>query len=151
MGNLELRRATLADVQVLAAMNQHLIQDERSRNPMSLAELEARMHGWLSGDWSAILIAQAGEVVGYALYQERRDSLFPEQIVIYLRQFFIARSHRRGGIGRAVMTAILADWFPPSARIELDVLEANPVGHTFWRSLGFAPYATTYQRPPAGR
>ena len=151
MGDLELRRADLADIPILAAMNRQLIADERSRNPMSLAQLDARMRGWLTGEWQAVLIVRSGEVVGYVLYQERRDAHFPDQAVVYLRQFFIARTWRRGGIGRAVVAALLAEWFPTDATVELDVLEANPAGHAFWRSLGFAPYATTYQRPPAAR
>lgn len=149
MAEIELRRATMADAPLLAAMNRQLIEDERSRNPMSPAELEARMRGWLADDWTAVLIARADEVAGYALYQERRDTYFPDQRTIYLRQLFVARDQRGHGVGRATIATLLREWFPADATVELDVLESNPAGQRFWRSVGFAPYATTYRHTPA--
>lgn len=151
MVEVELRRATLADAPLLAAMNRQLIADERSRNPMSPAELEARMRGWLADNWTAVLIAHAGAVAGYVLYQERRDNYFPDQRTIYLRQLFVTRDQRGHGIGRAAIAALLRGWFPPDATVELDVLESNPGGQQFWRSVGFAPYATTFHRLPDPR
>lgn len=145
---IELRRATLADAPLLATMNRQLIADERSRNPMSPAELEARMRGWLAADWTAVLIVRADMVVGYALYQERRDPYFPARRTVYLRQLFVGRDQRGRGVGRAAVATLLREWFPADATVELDVLATNPGGRRFWRSVGFAPYATTYRRPP---
>jgi hypothetical protein len=87
---MEYRWATIADAPLLAAMNGHLIQDEGHRNRMTVAELEARMAGWLRGEYQAVLFEEAGQPVGYALY--RRD---PEYV--YLRQFFVRREFRRCG------------------------------------------------------
>jgi ribosomal protein S18 acetylase RimI-like enzyme len=149
MVTIELRRATLDDAPLLATLNRQLIEDERSRNPMSDAELEARMRGWLAADWTAVLIVREEAVVGYALYQERHDPYFPARRTIYLRQLFVGRDQRGRGVGRAAIATLLREWFPADATVELDVLETNPAGQRFWRSVGFAPYATTYQRPPA--
>ena len=148
MVEVELRRATLADAPLLATMNRQLIEDERSRNPMSHAELAARMRGWLAGDWTAVLIVRADTVVGYALYQERRDPYFPARRTVYLRQLFVGREQRGRGIGRAALAILLREWFPADVTVEIDVLATNPAGQRFWRSVGFAPYATTYHRPP---
>jgi len=81
---LEHRAATAADLPILARMNQQLIEDERHRNPMNLAELETRMRSMLEGDYSATLFEWDSQIVAYALWREERDW-------VYLRQFFVAR------------------------------------------------------------
>ena len=51
---LSLRIALEADRPALAQMNKRLIDDEGSRNPMSLDQLRQRMAGWPrgeEGDW----------------------------------------------------------------------------------------------------
>lgn len=144
--DVQLRRAGLHDVPALAAMNRQLIEDEVSRNPMTLAELEARMRGWVEGAWTVLLILVAGEVAGYALYQERRDEYFPEHVEVYLRQFFIRRDRRGRGIGRAALERILAGWLPAGATVTVDVLATNPGGLAFWQRVGFAPYCTAMTR-----
>lgn len=50
-------------------MNKRLIEDEGSRNPMSVAQLAERMRGWRLGDWEARLFLADEQVVGYALFQ----------------------------------------------------------------------------------
>lgn len=77
--------ASLSDVPCLALMNQRLIQDEGSRNPMTLSHLEDRMRGWLEGDWKADLVMTEGKVVGYLLYCYRTDEYFPNLPEVYLR------------------------------------------------------------------
>jgi hypothetical protein len=44
------RLASVDDCRLLAEMNHQLIQDEGHRNKMTVAELERRMRGWLSGE-----------------------------------------------------------------------------------------------------
>ena len=153
MKPITFRHAELSDVPLLARMNKQLIQDEGSRNAMNLAELEQRMRGWLAGDgrpnpWRAILI-QVGElVVGYCLYQERRDEYEPEQGVFYVRQFFVAWAWRRQGVGRRAFERIVAVVIPDEARLELDVLSCNAAGQAFWVSLGFTSASVTMRRAP---
>ena len=45
--SLVVRPANEADLLLLAQMNKRLIEDEGSRNPMSLDQLADRMRGWL--------------------------------------------------------------------------------------------------------
>ncbi|MCL5998554.1 MAG: GNAT family N-acetyltransferase [Chloroflexi bacterium] len=96
-----LRSATPDDVALLARMNRQLIEDEGSRNPMSLDQLEARMRCWLGGGWSITIVLAGDEVAGYAVYQVRRDEYCPDQQLVYVRQFFIRRELRRQGIGKS--------------------------------------------------
>jgi len=145
---IALRQATTADAPLLARLNREMIEDEHNRNPMTLAELEARMRGWLEGDWVAVLILADGQEAGYCLYQARRDSYFPERPVVYVRHYMVARGFRRRGVGRAAFERIVAECFDPRATVELDVLAGNPRGRAFWDALGFQPYATTLKREP---
>lgn len=71
---LSIRAAVDSDLQILAQMNKRLIEDEGHRKPMSVSELEARMRGWLEGNWRADLFSQQSTqgdstIVGYAVYQ----------------------------------------------------------------------------------
>ena len=44
---MQIRKCTLEDVSLLTKMNKHLIEDEKSTNPMTMDELEERMKGFL--------------------------------------------------------------------------------------------------------
>jgi ribosomal protein S18 acetylase RimI-like enzyme len=140
---LQWRHATLADAALLAHLNRHLIEDEGHRNRMTVAELEARMRGWLGGEYHAIVFEQQHVSVAYALYRTEHDGL-------YLRQFFVDRQHRQQGIGRQAVHLLQTTIWPPSARVTLEVLVQNQRAQTFWQAVGFRDYATTmeYILPP---
>jgi [ribosomal protein S5]-alanine N-acetyltransferase len=146
--SLSCRSATAADVPLLARMNQQLIEDEGSRNPLSLAELEARMEGWIDGDWDAVIIEQNGEPVGYVLFQLRSDEYRPADTTADVRQFFIEREYRSRGIGRRAFGIVAETYFPDLSAVVLDVLETNPRARRFWETLGFEPYCTTMKFKP---
>ena len=128
-----------ADVAVLAAMNHRLIRDEGHRNPMSVAELEERMRGWLGGEYKAAIFEDERGPAGYALFKQDAEG-------VYLRQFFVEPERRRRGIGRAAMQWLLANAWNGAARVRLDVLVGNAVGIDFWRLLGFRDYCLTMER-----
>jgi ribosomal protein S18 acetylase RimI-like enzyme len=142
---LRLRRATPGDVAALAQMNRQLIMDEQSRNPMTLDQLTRRMRHWLTDDWHAVLLLVDHDIAGYALFQVRADEYQPSQSEVYLCQLFIKQPQRRKGWGRIGFEMLSRDFFPAGATIVCDVLETSPGAAKFWRSLGFLPYATTYQ------
>ena len=143
MTELVLRPATESDLPLLAAMNRRLIEDEGSRNPMTVVQLQSRMAVWLRGDWRVDLFVEGGEIVGYATHRSRPDEYFPERTQIYLRQFFIERDRRGRGIGRRAFGALLAERFAEGDEIVLDVVESNPGGRRFWESVGLRPRSTT--------
>ena len=134
---MDYQPATLADASTLAAMNWQLIRDEGHRNPMTIAELEARMIRWLGDDYEAVLFREANQPIGYALYRHE-----PEYI--YLRQFFIHPQCRRRGVGRMAI-----GWLRRNAwgqnRIRIEVLVGNVTGLAFWRSVGFRDYCLTLE------
>lgn len=141
--DLTCRRASASDVPLLARMNQQLIEDEASRNPMSLSEFESRMKNWLDGDWQVVLIEQGTKTVGYILFQFRSDEYQPSEDTVYVRQFFVGGEHRNHGLGRRAFDIVSRTHFRNVSSVVLDVLETNPRARRFWELLGFQPYCTT--------
>ena len=145
---LSIRAATEEDIRILAMMNKQLIEDEGHRNPMSVPELAQRMRGWLQGGWNADLFVQANTraddtIIGYALYQYRQDEFFPDQTVVYLRQFLIEREYRDTGLGRRALQELFKVRFQSPCTVVVDVLTTNERGLNFWQRAGFQPYQTT--------
>jgi GNAT superfamily N-acetyltransferase len=139
---MEFRDATGTDVPMLAAFNERLIEDEWDGG-MSRDRLEARFHRWLAdGDYRALLFTEAGETVAYALVSVDEESA-------YVRHFYVLDAHRDRGVGRRAVELLLREVVPPTARVTLDVLASNTVGHRFWRSVGFTDYAVRMERLPA--
>lgn len=152
--SVSIRNASDGDVPLLAQMNRRLIEDEGSRNPMPLRELERRMRGWLQSGWDADVFVESravpekhagteGIILGYAVYQHRTDEYNPHEPVIYLRQFFIDRPHRSKGLGTLALKTLFATRFPSRCTVVVDVLAANPRGLRFWERVGFHPHMTT--------
>lgn len=136
--SLRLRPAAPEDLPLLAALNQELIRDEGSRNPMDLPGLEHRMRVWLEADYDAILFEVDTEVVGYALFR-------PEWGGIHLRQFLVRTGRRRRGLGLEAMRLLRSRIWPAGARVTLEVLRTNPGGLAFWKAVGFREYAVTLE------
>jgi len=137
---MQYRFATIQDAPLLASLNHQLIRDEGHRNAMSAVELEQRMSQWLQGEYQAVLFEECDGVAGYALF--KRESAW-----IYLRQFFVRPERRRSGIGRAALTWLLANLWNDVPRIRIDVLTGNIAAIAFWKSLGFADYCLTMEKP----
>ena len=53
---------------------------------------------------------------------------------------YVAPDHRRSGIGRALLEAVIADLSPRVDQFHLGVVAGNPAGYDFYRRLGFAAY-----------
>lgn len=143
-----LRNATVHDAEVLAHMNKCLIEDEGSRNPMNVSQLRDRMIGFLNDSWRVDLFFNDDQVVGYALYQFRRDDYDSSLPVVYLRQFFVEREHRRKGYGQQALLLLRQQRFGRDATVEIDVLALNSRGEYFWTAVGFKPYCINMKLPP---
>ena len=135
------RPATLDDCLLLATLNHQLILDEGHRNQMTIAELDQRMRGWLSGEYRAVIYEDGGEVVAYTLYREQMHE-------IYLRQLFVVRHRRRLGIGRRVVEILRSQVWPKTKRLTVEVLASNKSGVEFWRAMGYADYSLTLEILP---
>lgn len=136
---LRIRQAGVDDVQLLAAFNERLIEDEGHENPLRGEQLVRRMRDWLTGKYQAALGFVDDTPALYALWRpEEYDG-------VYLRHFFVARDFRRRGLGRAAMEILHAQyWY--GQRLSLDALVRNQRGVAFWRSLGFQDYALALRK-----
>ncbi|THF72875.1 GNAT family N-acetyltransferase [Cohnella fermenti] len=144
--DLQLRCAAEADLDLLAEMNKHLIEDEGSTNPMSLAELKTRMLDWLRASWQIDLLVHGSEVVGYVLYFYKNNPYRPHRREAYVRQYFIRREWREKGFGLRGIELLKELRFKNVSAVEIDVLAANSRGRSFWQRAGFVPYAINMKR-----
>ncbi|HLX60418.1 MAG TPA: GNAT family N-acetyltransferase [Planctomycetota bacterium] len=135
------RRATHSDCAMLAELNHQLIRDEGHRNPMSVAELEARMRDFLSRDYTAVIFEDADVVVAYALYREFAGE-------IYLRQLFVIRARRREGIGKRAVEILRSEYWDKTKRWTVEVLTANEAAVKFWRAMGYRDYCLALEILP---
>jgi GNAT superfamily N-acetyltransferase len=132
--------ASDADLALLAEWNHQLIRDEGHRNPMTVAQLEERMKGWLHGEYRAVLFSNVSPV-GYALFRKEKG-------LVHLRQFFVRRDQRRAGIGRAAFSILREQVWPSDTRLTVDVLCQNQSAIAFWRSMGYRDYCLTLEIKP---
>jgi len=138
------RRATEADVPLLAEWNHQLVRDEGHRNQMTVPELAERMNGWLAGEYVAILFEGDLKPVAYALYLDEPDE-------VYLRHLFVVRERRRGGIGRKAVELLQPEIWPKTKRLTVEVLIRNEPAVAFWRSVGYQDYCLTLELLPNER
>ncbi len=129
IGVMTFEKAAAPDVEELAELNRQLIEDERHPNPMDRGQLAERMAGWLREGYTCYLARQSGTTVAYCLYRDDGDHY-------YLRQLFVARTHRRRGIARSLMDWMYANIWT-DRRVRLDVLAHNDEAAAFYRAYGF--------------
>ena len=145
---LVFRVATSDDAARIASWNQQLIADEGHDNTMSLDQLESRMMTWLAGEYRALVFeervapASSPEPVAYALI---RDT--PEWI--HLRQFFVARDHRRRGIGARAVALLRERVFETDKPVIVEAMTWNHAALSFWRAVGFADRYVGLESRPA--
>jgi predicted acetyltransferase len=137
------RVATAADAAMLGKLNRHLIEDEGHRNRMSVTQLETRMRAMLEDDYTSTMFELGRQVVAYALWREE-----PEWV--YLRQFFVARTFRRRGVGRQAIRVLVDEVWPPNRRVRVNVLVGNEPALEFWRAVGFMDYLITLEMERSG-
>lgn len=123
-----IKKCTMDDARKLAVLNKQLIDDEKSSNPMNIAQLEERMQGFLQTEYDAYFFVVDEETVGYALVKNNCTPL-------YLRQFMIDRKYRRQHYGTEAFRALLK--YLNVTNIGVEVLPWNVAGVRFWESCGF--------------
>ena len=139
---LAMRGHDATEYEELARMNKALIEDEKSRNPMSVDDLRARFARFVADEgWIVEVFTLEKRVVGFITYRYEPDPVAPDGRSVYLRQFYIARDQRRRGLGIAAVDLFKSARLHAGERVVLEVLESNPGGRAFWQRAGFVPYA----------
>lgn len=137
-----LKIASNADISLLAEMNQDLIIDEKSLNPMTYEELCLRMSELINSDWIAYILEVKQKVIGYVLFKNGNNPFDGSKTEVYIRQYFIRPEYRNQGYGRKGINLLREQIFRNESAIIIDVLESNPLGKSFWESIGFETYYT---------
>lgn len=126
---MEIVRAELRDADILAELNQELIEDEQHPNPIRIAQLTERMQGWLTTDYICYMAKEKGSIVAYCLYRD-------DESHYYMRQLYVDRAHRRKGIATRLL-----DWLYENVwmdkKVRLDVLVHNEDAVAFYQRYGF--------------
>ena len=125
---MQIKKCAIEDCYQLAEMNQRLIEDEKSHNPMTIEELQNRMKDFLDGEYSAYFFMEENDIIGYALVRHASTPL-------YLRQFFINREYRQKHHGKQAFQELMA--YLKVETIDIDVLPWNHTGISFWKNCGF--------------
>ncbi len=127
---MEIVRAELRDADILAELNQELIEDEQHPNPMCIAQLTERMRTWLTTDYICYMAKEKGSIVAYCLYRD-------DESHYYMRQLYVNRVHRRKGIATRLL-----DWLYENVwtdkKVRLDVLAHNEDAVAFYQRYGFS-------------
>ncbi len=128
--NVALERATRADVDRLAGLNQLLLEEERYDRVFAMDELRERMRGFLDPEsgYDAFFITHDRTVAGYALVNRETDP-------VYIRQFYIDPGYRRRGLGRQAVNKLLELY--GTTALDVEVMAWNTLGMRFWEALGF--------------
>lgn len=146
-----IRRAVPSDVDAIVAMlrafhGQHVAWDAArwtTRNPPYFA-----YEGWIAalaenrGDGVVFVAEIDGTVVGYLIAEMSKES--PEHWTpraLYLQDLYVGEAHRRSGIARSLMNALLA-WSKesqPAFQLRLMTAAANDAARKFFAGFGFRP------------
>lgn len=85
---------------------------------------------WTEPDREAFLIRADGALAGFVLLNDHSHAGLPVDHAV--AEFFVARKHRRGGVGRAAARAAIA---PRLGLWELAVARKNEGALAFWRGV----------------
>ena len=126
---MEFVKAELTDVDILAELNERLIEDEQHPNPMDIIQLTQRMRNWLATEYVCYVVKENGHIVAYCLYRDDGGHY-------YMRQLYVDRAHRRKGIATQLL-----DWLYENIwtdkKVRLDVLAHNEDAVAFYERYGF--------------
>jgi GNAT superfamily N-acetyltransferase len=150
MPQLSWRYATLSDHALLTRLNKELAEDEgHFRAALPLAWFGERMAEFLAegSPYSAVIFEHDGQPAAYALWRAE-DPGFEG---VYLRHFYVARDHRRSGLGRAAIAMWRGEALPPDTLVRIEALWGNQRGRAFWRAVGFCETYVGMETPAPAR
>lgn len=145
---MKIRQATLAEVPLLAALNDHVhalhvLAEPEVYRPTVHGELQAHFRKILADEKAQVLVVEVGErPVGYVVVREVRSAghtYHHPMAHMLVDELAVAPAFRRRGLGRALMNAVEA-----RARelrldtIVLDVRAHNQAAKAFYEALGYA-------------
>ena len=142
---LTIRPATAHDVDAIAAL---LTELNRAEGQGVVAEAHAIVQALFADERevnvNALVAVDAEKVIGTLLYYAGYDT-FSASIGFHLADMVITESHRRQGVGRALVRALgqraLAEG---TAWISLTALKHNTAAQAFYRTLGMTQVSVDF-------
>jgi GNAT superfamily N-acetyltransferase len=138
-----MRLAAVADLETLVAHRREMWRDMGQRDEAALANMAERFRPWVlkhmaAGDYRTWLVEHAGETVaGAAAWVRERHppvgSQHPQYV--YVLNVYTEPAHRRRGLARALLTAII-EWAREAGHDTID-LTTSAEGEPLYASLGF--------------
>lgn len=126
---MEIVRAQLTDVEILAELNRRLIKDEQHPNSMNINQLTQRMKTWLEEEYDCHIAKENGSIIAYCIYKDEGKHY-------YLRQLYVERKHRRKGIATRLLNWLYENIWTDK-KVRLDVLVHNEGAVAFYKRYGF--------------
>jgi ribosomal protein S18 acetylase RimI-like enzyme len=131
-----IRRARMADAPALLALAAALNRDQGDPDDLLT---EARLREDVIGHATTIAMvadAEGGALVGYATAHPTYETGHAER-GLYVGDLYVAPSHRRQGIARALLAALARAGHSQGARhLWLTAKAENSAAHAFYRRLG---------------
>lgn len=143
---MDIRDAVYDDAEAINALNNALIATTAVAWTEVPESLETRQ-AWLAAQERAgrpVLVAEVGgEVVGFASYDEFRDSTkWPGYRFTVEHSIHVAGGHHGAGIGRALLEALMARAASLGKCVMIGAIDAENTGSiTFHEKLGFTEVA----------
>jgi GNAT superfamily N-acetyltransferase len=137
----DIRVATAADVEQILALIRELAEYEREPQAVTATAADLLRDGFGDHPSFHVLLACVGEgeseqVVGFAFYFFAY-STWRAQPTLYLEDLFVRPSHRRHGLGVALMRRLAAEAVKTGCgRFQWQVLDWNEPAVRFYESLG---------------
>lgn len=139
-----MRRGQAADAEAIGRLL-HDFNTEYGDPTPGPERLAARIRELLAGDETAVLLAGEGPD-GLAVLRFR-PSLWSEGLECHLAELYVVPDRRGGGLGRALMEAVLAEAKSRGAdHIDLGTSEDDTVARSLYERFGF----TNRERLPDG-
>jgi GNAT superfamily N-acetyltransferase len=139
------REAVIDDLPVLLTLWHELRQvgarSERAVNPVATPDIANRLAEVVARDDCRVVIAFVGsEPAGMAMFQANRPDPLSDSTVLKMIHAVVARSHRRRGVGRALVAAgaDIADEMRVE-HISVGIYPSLRDTSRFYARLGFAP------------
>lgn len=143
---IKLKKAKAKHLEILSEMYAQLIEDEGHHGKVPLTKLKAKMNSWLHSNAHEVVLFFDGPVpLGYALWEWFTSSFDSRKREVFLRQFFVARSQRRHGVGSQAFQTLKEQYWKAAKSIELETYSWNERAASFWRHLGFEDYLIGYR------
>jgi GNAT superfamily N-acetyltransferase len=148
VGHVSVRSATPEDVATILAFIRELAEYERLSHAVVATETSLRAALFGEAPAAEVLMAEAdGIPAGFALFFHN-FSTFLSRRGLYLEDLYVRPSHRRLGVGRALLTRLAALAVERQCgRMEWSVLDWNESARRFYEGLGAEPMSdwTTYR------